>query len=104
MNFVKAFKKSFALIAIIMTAIVAVAVTQQDNYISADEAVAIAMDEIEGKISVPGDSKPIVEFGSDTITVTFPTNLPPNMLGPDYHGQVIIDKQSGEIIEVLAGS
>ena len=72
--------------------------------ISEEEAISIAMSEIESYVEVPSDSQPVVEFSNDTIIVTFPTNLPPLTLGPDYHAQVTIDRKIGEIIDVLVGS
>ena len=62
--------------------------------------VRLALQELEGKVSIPDPSvRTIVEReGTYIITWPYPKIQTP---GPDYYAQVVIDKTSGKVTKVL---
>lgn len=72
--------------------------------ITEDEAVAIARQAIEGKITPEEDAPIRVEWADNQYIVTFEVILPPGVRGPDFSAQVTIDANTGEVIEILAGA
>lgn len=72
--------------------------------ITEDEAVAIARQAIEGKITPEEDAPIRVEWADNQVIVTFEVINPPGVRGPDFSAQVTIDAYTGEVLEILAGA
>jgi hypothetical protein len=72
--------------------------------IDEDDARTIARDALEGVVTLEQHNPVTVEREGDTYVVTFPRENPPGVRGPDFEAQVTVDRRSGEVLEVLAGS
>lgn len=73
-----------------------------DNYMTEEEVIEIAKS--ASGMEIPDNIEAEVEYSDNEIVVTFPFDLPPDTLGPDYYAKVTIDKFSGEVIKVLVAS
>jgi predicted small secreted protein len=70
--------------------------------IAAESALRIAHERIRNDITIPPECKPAVSLQDDKYIVTYPFALPPGWRGPDYHARVVVDAQTGSVLEVLA--
>jgi hypothetical protein len=68
-----------------------------------EQAINAALAAIEGKVSMPPGVVPRVERQAGHIVVTFPTSHPPGFRGADFHAQVTLHPDTGEIIQLLGG-
>jgi hypothetical protein len=67
------------------------------------QAINAATAAIEGKVSVPPGVVPLVERQADRIVVTWPTSHPPGYRGADFHAQVTLHPDTGDITQLLGG-
>lgn len=69
--------------------------------LSEDEAVAQAREAVAGVADVPDD---VAGEVTKQLVVTFPWEHPPGELGSDYHARVVLDAQTGEVLQVLGAA
>jgi hypothetical protein len=72
--------------------------------IDREHAVEIAREAARRVLDVPDDCPVEVEETDGSILVRFLATNPPGIRGPDFHAQVTLDAETGETLEVLAGS
>ena len=78
--------------------------TGREAPLTAENAVQIARRAVAELATIPPDVTPTVDERGDEIVVTFPTNHPVGVRGADFHAQVTINKTSGVVQRILAGS
>jgi hypothetical protein len=67
-------------------------------------AIEIARGAVAGKVNLHEGEPVTVDVVEDTYVVTFEHVLPPGRLGPDYDAQVTLDRATGKVLKILAGS
>lgn len=72
--------------------------------LSDSEYIENALIAVEGMVDVPADSSPNVEHRSGAVVVTWPTDHPPGVRGADFHAQVTLDPDTGEVRQIMGGS
>jgi len=70
--------------------------------VTKDDAIRLSRQACNGKVDVPADVQAIVTETNGNFVVTFPQPLQPNVLHGDYHARVTIQKETGNIVEILA--
>lgn len=88
-------------LAIIVLVLAGVLYFYLSKGISEEEAVRIAREAIKGRLSVPDSVQGEVFMERSRVVVEFPTNYPEGVLGGDYYAKVTLDRNSGEVIEIL---
>jgi hypothetical protein len=71
--------------------------------ITPSEAERIAREAIEGIVDLTGGAV-TVEAHDGCYVVTFGRNDPPGVRGPDFDAKVTLDRQTGEVLEILGAS
>lgn len=69
--------------------------------LSEDQAIARAREAVDGVADVPDDVDGEV---TTRLVVTFPWEHPPGELGSDYHAQVVLDAETGEVVQILGAA
>lgn len=67
-------------------------------------AIDIARAASQGVLEVPLNAPVEVEEADDALVVSFLAQNPPGVRGPDFHARVRLDAESGEVLEIVAGS
>jgi hypothetical protein len=68
------------------------------------EAVEIARRAVAGRITLTEGGPVTVDAVGDAYVVTFKYEAPPDVLGPDYDAQVTLERATGKVLKILAGS
>ena len=72
--------------------------------VNRDNVAGIAREYCKGLLEIPTDCVPTVEETFATFVVVFPVKYDRPMRGPDYYAKVTVDKKTGKVTQVLAGS
>ncbi len=75
-----------------------------ETLVTEQEAVAIALEAVAGKVAIQPSSVLHVDMRGDVAVVEWRTQLPPNTRGADYDARVTIDRRTREVLELLVGS
>ena len=73
--------------------------------VNRDNVAGIAREYCKGLLEIPTDCIPTVEETFATFVVVFPIKYKSMRgPGPDYYAKVTVDKKTGKVTQVLAGS